>query len=102
MPPNCVQMLAVVTERIQWQTMLKLFTETSHIDALLPRPSLTQTHIVLSCFFSVRFFIPTVSSLAGRNGGSVFVCPRVDSVFRSGSRKPCHLSQHTDVALTCR
>lgn len=48
MSANCAQMLAVVTERIQWQTMPKLFTETAHIDALLPPSTLRPPFLFFS------------------------------------------------------
>lgn len=87
MPPNCAQMLAVVTQCIQWQTMLKLFTETGYRDALF-----------FFCFFFLNFYPKALQCLSH---GRVCVS-QVDSVFHTGPHKPRHLSKHTDVALTCR
>lgn len=94
MPPNCAQMLAVVTECIQWQTMLKLFTEMGYRDGFTE----TQCSSSFFFFFLKKFYPKALQCLSH---GRVCVS-QVDSVFHTGPHKPRHLSKHTDVALTCR
>lgn len=73
---------------------IKYHTNMSHVhNVSFELLQSTRTH---SCFFH---FCPK----ALQPQECVCVCvSQVDSVFHTGLHKPCHLSKHTDVALTCR